>query len=227
MHESALRLYQAASELKDVTGQSAVARLLGESPQNIKNWEMRGVSKAGALKAEKLIGCSAAWLLTGDRQPAPAHRSPAQPAAVATSGSVTVPQLANAASMGAGSEMAHEDVMVGRLTLSPTWIGRTLRGLSTPENLRFIHAYGDSMEPTFLDGDVLLVDAGVRTVEVDGVYVLGAQNRLFIKRVRQRLDGAYEISSDNPTVKTVDVLDGKHTVGILGKVIWIWNGRKI
>ncbi len=56
MHESALRLYQAASEIKDVTGQSAVARLLGESPQNIKNWEMRGVSKAGALKAEELIG---------------------------------------------------------------------------------------------------------------------------------------------------------------------------
>ncbi|OPH11669.1 S24 family peptidase, partial [Azospirillum brasilense] len=79
----------------------------------------------------------------------------------------------------------------------------------------------------FLDGDVLLVDAGVRTLEVDGVYVLAAQNRLFIKRVRQRLDGAYEISSDNPTVKTVDVLDGKHAVEILGKVIWIWNGRKI
>ncbi len=226
MHDSALRLYQAASQIKDVSGQSAVARLLGESPQNIKNWEMRGVSKAGALKAEELIGCSAAWVLTGDGQATARSRGTRRAPASAGS-AVSVPRLANAASMGGGSDMAPEDVLVGNLTLSPAWIGRTLRGLSTPDNLRFIHAYGDSMEPTFLDGDVLLVDAGVRTLEVDGVYVLGAQNRLFIKRVRQRLDGAYEISSDNPTVKTVDVLDGQHAVEILGKVIWIWNGRKI
>ncbi|MBF9264608.1 LexA family transcriptional regulator [Paracidovorax cattleyae] len=225
MHESTARLYQAASEIKDVSGQSAVARLLGESPQNLKNWEVRGVSKAGALKAEELIGCSAAWVLAGDAPPARRGEAPAR--APSQESGVSVPQLANTASMGAGSEMAPEDVMVGHLTLSPAWIGKTLRGLSTPENLRFIHAYGDSMEPTFLDGDVLLVDAGVRTLEVDGVYVLAAQSRLFIKRVRQRLDGAYEISSDNPTVKTVDVLGGKHTVEILGKVIWIWNGRKI
>ncbi|MDA8450396.1 helix-turn-helix transcriptional regulator [Acidovorax sp. NCPPB 3859] len=225
MHESTARLYQAASEIKDVSGQSAVARLLGESPQNLKNWEVRGVSKAGALKAEELIGCSAAWVLTGDGPAARRGEAPTLPRSLESS--VSVPRLANTASMGAGSEMAPEDVMVGHLTLSPAWIGRTLRGLSTPENLRFIHAYGDSMEPTFLDGDVLLVDAGVRTLEVDGVYVLAAQNRLFIKRVRQRLDGAYEISSDNPTVKTVDVLEGKHAVEILGKVIWIWNGRKI
>lgn len=226
MHDSALRLYQAASQVKDVSGQSAVARLLGESPQNIKNWEMRGVSKAGALKAEELIGCSAAWVLTGDGQATGRAKGTRRMPASAKS-AVSVPRLANAASMGGGSDMAPEDVLVGNLTLSPAWIGRTLRGLSTPDNLRFIHAYGDSMEPTFLDGDVLLVDAGVRTLEVDGVYVLGAQNRLFIKRVRQRLDGAYEISSDNPTVKTVDVLDGQHAVEILGKVIWIWNGRKI
>ncbi|MFD2299403.1 S24 family peptidase [Paracidovorax citrulli] len=225
MHESTARLYQAASEIRDVAGQSAVARLLGESPQNLKNWEVRGVSKAGALKAEELIGCSAAWVLTGDGPATRRGETTARPPSPESS--VSVPQLANTASMGTGSEMVPEDVMVGHLTLSPAWIGRTLRGLSTPDNLRFIHAYGDSMEPTFLDGDVLLVDAGVRTLEVDGVYVLAAQNRLFIKRVRQRLDGAYEISSDNPTVKTVDVLDGKHAVEILGKVIWIWNGRKI
>jgi len=227
MHDSALRLYQAASQIKDVSGQSAVARLLGESPQNIKNWEVRGVSKAGALKAEELIGCSAAWVLTGDGQATTGRGTRPRRTPPSTGSAVSVPRLANTASMGGGSDMAPEDVLVGNLTLSPAWIGRTLRGLSTPDNLRFIHAYGDSMEPTFLDGDVLLVDAGVRTLEVDGVYVLGAQNRLFIKRVRQRLDGAYEISSDNPTVKTVDVLDGQHAVEILGKVIWIWNGRKI
>jgi DNA-binding transcriptional regulator YiaG len=65
MHETAERLYQAAKELLRITGQSAVARILNASPQTLKNWESRGVSKAGMLDAERLIGCSATWIETG------------------------------------------------------------------------------------------------------------------------------------------------------------------
>jgi hypothetical protein len=57
MHASAERLYMAANELRGVAGQSNVARLLNESPQTVKNWEKRGVSGAGAIKAEGVIGC--------------------------------------------------------------------------------------------------------------------------------------------------------------------------
>lgn len=140
---------------------------------------------------------------------------------------LSVPLLSAAASMGSGIDQ-HDDVVVGRLTLSPQWVTKTLRPLTKPENLRFIHGYGDSMEPTFNDGDVLLVDAGVPDVKVDGIYVLEANERLYIKRVRQRIDGSYEISSDNPNVKTVDVLtSGSTTVNVKGRVIWAWNGRKL
>lgn len=65
MHPSMARLYQAAKELKDVTGQSAVGRLLNASPQTIKNWEIRGVSKTGAITAQEIVGCSASWVLDG------------------------------------------------------------------------------------------------------------------------------------------------------------------
>lgn len=143
-----------------------------------------------------------------------------------TEGGYAIPVMANSASMGPGTEQ-HDDVVVGRLTLSPSWISKTLKPLTKPENLRFIHGYGDSMEPTFVDGDILLVDAGAREVKVDGIYVLEANDRLYIKRVRQRLDGSFEISSDNPTVKTVDVLDGTRPVAVLGRVVWLWNGRKV
>jgi len=140
---------------------------------------------------------------------------------------ISVPLLATSASMGPGAEQ-HDDVVVGRLTLSPSWVSKTLRPLTKLENLRFIHGYGDSMEPTFVDGDILLVDAGSSDVKVDGIYVLEANDRLYIKRVRQRLDGSYEISSDNPTVKTVDVLtDGSAPVNVKGRVIWVWNGKKL
>ena len=154
---------------------------------------------------------------TADLTPSPA---PGQPV-------VNVPLLANAGSMGAGAEMQHEDILVGQIALSEQWVARRLQ----PTNLnalRFIHAYGDSMSPTFEDGDILLVDTGMRDPKaIDGVYVMAANDRVYIKRVRQRMDGAVEISSDNATVKTVDVLNGDHRIDILGRVIWAWNGRKL
>jgi phage repressor protein C with HTH and peptisase S24 domain len=149
--------------------------------------------------------------------PAPAPGEPA----------IRVPVLANAGSMGAGTEVQHDDVLVGHIALSEQWVARRLQPTS-PAALRFIHAYGDSMSPTFEDGDVLLVDTGMRdTKSIDGVYVMAANDRVYIKRVRQRMDGVIEISSDNPTVKTVDVLNGEHSVDVLGRVVWCWNGRKL
>jgi SOS-response transcriptional repressor LexA len=65
MQKSADRLYQAAKLMRKIEGQSNLAKLLGQSPQVIKNWESRGVSKAGAIIAQKLIGCDSNWLLSG------------------------------------------------------------------------------------------------------------------------------------------------------------------
>lgn len=65
MHETTERLYLAAKDLRKITGQSDLARALNASPQTVKNWESRGVSKQGMLDAQRLIGCSALWLETG------------------------------------------------------------------------------------------------------------------------------------------------------------------
>lgn len=140
---------------------------------------------------------------------------------------IVVPVLANAGSMGGGIEALHDDVMVGSLTLSESWVTKYVRPTRL-SSLRFIHGFGDSMSPTFEDGDILLVDTGVRDPQaIDGVYVLSANGRLYIKRVRCRLDGATEVSSDNPTVKTVDVLTNGTSLDVLGRVVWCWNGRKL
>lgn len=65
MNEQMERLYFAAKALKGVAGQSELARALNQSPQTVKNWEARGVSKKGMLIAEREIGCSAVWVETG------------------------------------------------------------------------------------------------------------------------------------------------------------------
>lgn len=66
MHDTAKRLYLAALVLQKTSGQSNVARLLNTSPQTVKNWETRGVSKNGMIDAERFIGCRSAWIETGD-----------------------------------------------------------------------------------------------------------------------------------------------------------------
>lgn len=64
MDKTMERLYEAAAE-KEVAGQSALARALGQTPQVVKNWEARGISKNGILLAQKKLGVSAIWLETG------------------------------------------------------------------------------------------------------------------------------------------------------------------
>lgn len=138
-----------------------------------------------------------------------------------------VPLLNVTASMGAGNDVLDNEVIIDVLRVSKSWVNKTLNNVTNIMNLSFIHAIGDSMHSTFNDGDILLVDGGIKTVTADGVYVLEAHDRLFIKRVRRRIDGTYEISSDNPAVKTVDVLNGEHEVLVRGRVVWVWNGKRV
>lgn len=140
---------------------------------------------------------------------------------------IKIPLLANRASMGLGLDQLDTDMVIGALTVQKSWVSKNLPNISRPENLRFIHGYGDSMKPTFADGDVLLVDTGTRAAEVDGVYVLEVHEQLYIKRVSRRFDGRHEISSDNPSVKTVEVLNGDHSVEIKGRVVWAWKGERL
>lgn len=66
MHPTMERLYEVALKHKNIEGQSAVARAMDESPQTLNNWESRGMSKKGMLKAQVIFECSASWLETGE-----------------------------------------------------------------------------------------------------------------------------------------------------------------
>lgn len=220
------------AELHPSISQADLVRATGAKAPSVSAWfsgETKSMKAATAAKAAQLYGCNPHWLATGEGEMVPAAgavQSPALLDAGLPDGAVRVPVLANAASMGGGIDLADEDVICGELTLTPQFVAEQLRPVR-PGALRFIHGYGDSMAPTFNSGDVLLVDTDMRDVKIDGIYVLEAHNRLFIKRVRQRLDGSYEISSDNPTHKTVDTLNGDHQVEVKGRVVWAWNGRKL
>lgn len=219
--------------LEDEYGtQTALAEKLGKSPSQINQW-MRAApdSKSGkprtigneiAREIEQSTAKPRGWM----DQPTTSSEQYAT-AKAANVNTLSIPLLANSGSMGPGDDELADDVIVGNLALSADWVQRHVRP-SAIGALRFIHGYGDSMAPTFQDGDVLLVDTQQRDPgSIDGVYVLRAHGRLFVKRVRRNLGGQLEVSSDNPTVKTVDILNGGADVSVAGRVIWAWNGRKL
>ncbi|WP_295378429.1 XRE family transcriptional regulator [uncultured Pseudacidovorax sp.] len=215
---------RAAIERKGVT-QREVADFFGVKPPSVSDWINKGT--IGKDKLVKLwqyfdeVGPEH-WGMSSFPTPPKALDSDFLPGFE----KLAVPVLANSGSMGGGDDSLHEEIITGSLPVSPEWALRTLKPTGL-QNLRFIHGYGDSMKGTYEDGDILLVDIGVIEPKIDGVYVLEANDRIYIKRVRQRLDGMFEISSDNPAVRTVDVLNGSAMVKCHGRVLWAWNGKRL
>ena len=63
LHDSIERLYRAAIDALGDDAPAKVARRLNTSAQTLQNWELRGISKDGALKAQLVYECDANWLL--------------------------------------------------------------------------------------------------------------------------------------------------------------------
>lgn len=95
MHPSMSRLLNCAREATRghrgaITDFKGLGSRLEESSAVITNWKSRGISKAGALKAARIFGCSATWLLDGKGDPgtstAPQESPPEPDALVAALG---------------------------------------------------------------------------------------------------------------------------------------------
>lgn len=213
---------------------------LRDGAKDSQTGKARGMRKDTARRIELSVGKQGGWLDVDHSTPNnssaayPRTSEVEMPAYGAVPiyhapDAVLVPVLANRASMGPGADLLESDVIVGDLALSPHWINQYIRP-QNPRELRFIHAYGDSMAPTFTDGDVLLVDTGLGARDPhtrEGVYVLQADGKNYVKRVTPTFDGKLQVTSDNPSSKTVQVLNGDHQVDVVGRVVWAWNGKKL
>lgn len=165
MNEIMKRLYKAALELKDIQEigrQSAVARLLGESPQTVKNWETRGPSKNGLIQAQRMIGCSINWLESGI-----GSMTQSQQSNVDQSPSIqgTVPLISW---VQAGNwEQAIDTLLTGQ--------GERISTTYKPKNHTYaLRVRGDSMEPKFPDGCIIIIEPDEHPAP--GQYVIIRQN---------------------------------------------------
>lgn len=140
---------------------------------------------------------------------------------------IVIPVLDVVGSMGAGAILPDHEAAVERMTVTGSWLRRNIT-VSNNNNLALITGYGDSMEGTFNDGDLLLVDRGVTDIKIDGVFVLALNDELYIKRLQRRPDGSVLMISDNKKYEPYLIQNGERDkFNVLGRVVLAWNAQKM
>ncbi|MFT4171776.1 MAG: S24 family peptidase [Rhodocyclaceae bacterium] len=202
---------------------TAVANMLGKQPNQLSDTAAgrKSFGEKVARSMEEKAGLPKGWFDDEDTSFVITNTP--------QSDHVQIPVMNAVASMGLGRPMPETESVVDVIKLTKTWVHENLRSITNARNLAALSAFGDSMAPTFTDGDILLVDRGVTTIELDAVYVIGLKGNLFIKRVQRRItDEAIIIKSDNknydPEILTNSDRENLH---VLGRVVWAWNGRKL
>ncbi|WP_370386303.1 helix-turn-helix transcriptional regulator [Snodgrassella alvi] len=205
MENTTARLYQAAKELKGLTNPSQIARAFNTSPQTVKNWESRGMSKEGLLKAQQIIGVSALWLETGEGN--------MQLVSDATKLNlesfnnenkdestnedfITIDQFDIEVSCGPGIKNASYPDFIRSINIPKEefleWFGRS----KAKPGIQLVTIKGDSMEPTLPNRAIAFVDSNINEFQGDGIYAFVLDGEAYIKRL-QRIPGKIIAISDN------------------------------
>jgi phage repressor protein C with HTH and peptisase S24 domain len=131
---------------------------------------------------------------------------------------VSVPIYDIRASAGSGS-IAEDGEPTGYHPYRAQEISRLTRSDYT--DLAVIQVAGDSMWDTLHDGDKVLVDRNVNRIVRDGIYILGYEGELLVKRCQRDLENGHVIvKSDNPAYDSFRITNGDQ-LNVIGRVVWI------
>ena len=131
---------------------------------------------------------------------------------------VRVPRYEVSASAGGGAVVESEQV-VDYLMFGIDWVKNTLG--ANPNKLALISVLGDSMSPSYNDGDLILVDTSSNRPKTDAVYVIQHDSCLWVKRLHFHFDGSVAVISDNPRYPEQTITgEALERLRIVGRVMW-------
>jgi hypothetical protein len=224
-----IRLENARTLVAEAGGTAAFARRMdmsiSQAGQVVGKAPRRNIGAALSRKMEEVFRRPKGWMDTDHGVVLPMNGShKGYPPSI-----IEIPRFDVNGSMGSGHLRPDRDVIVGGLPLNRNWAAANLGGVTALSNLAVITGMGDSMEPTFRDGDLLLVDRGVNDIRVDTVYVLALNDELYIKRIqRDPISGGMRMLSDNKLNEPVEIKRSDlPKFQVLGRVVWAWCGKKL
>lgn len=108
--------------------------------------------------------------------------------------------------------------------VSEEWVRKNARGYTSAENLVIVTGFGDSMRGLYNPGDPLLVDAGIKRVDHDGVYFFRVGDEGFVKRL-QRIPGEGMIAISENKAYRDWTISKDMDFEVFGRVLRAWRGE--
>lgn len=155
----------------------------------------------------------------------PVHVVPASLAHLRpTNDEILIPQYDVRAAMGHGQVPPEYNEAVRNLVVREEILREKGVTYTAANALAMITGWGQSMEGTINDKDLVIVDRGVNDFIGEGIYLMTWHQELYIKRVMRLDEEHYRLISDNQHYEnqTARIDD----VTIHAKVLLIWNARK-
>lgn len=193
------------------------AKRFGFNPTSYRAYEnnQNGFARKAHEMADKL-NVSARWLMEGGDPDRGSDDAPLEQQA-REMGLALVPELELGYSMGGGSIFS-DYRQTGFVPFQRDWLRGFMRG--TFADLFVARGEGDSMLPTLMDGDVVLIDTSQKAIDKqDRIWAISYGDLGMIKRIRRLPNGVYRISSDNPVVEALEVADDE--MHVVGRVVWV------
>lgn len=206
-------------------GQSALSQYVnGKIPLNVefakKVSDFLGVDVEQFSRAliEELRALTDGIALRIDGQPASTHID-------AKPDTFVIKQYDTGGSMGRGFLLRDQPGLIESWTVNREWATKNLPYYTNADNLGIVTGFGDSMQGMFNPGDPILVDRGITSCEVDGVYFFRVDDEGFIKRL-QRIPGeGILVISENNKYRDWTI---KPTMNfqVLAKVLTVWKSEQ-
>ena len=185
-----------------------IARRIGVSHVSLSQW-ISGKNEPSREKLEsfcEFFSVTPAYVLYGT------GNAPEQTIAH-DDGTVAIPLLDIRCSCGGGCDVPADVSLIRFLRASAEFIRRYCPSANV-RSLQIVTASGDSMAPTFQDGDAVIVDRSETRISADGIYAIRVNGSVFIKRV-QTLPSGVRLLSDNHLYPPIDAHAGE--IDVIGR----------
>lgn len=219
-----------AAELARASGVAAsyISRALKEpGDEGYKN-----IGEVTARKLEKGGRKQEGWMDEIQPRLHLAHSRASEPIAEynKANGDVVIRQFDVGGGMGGGRLLLDDQPgVIKSWHVDHDWLRLNVRSYSAIENLCIVTGFGPSMRPMFNPGDPLLVDRGIKVVEVDAVFFFRVGEHGFIKALQRipTADGLIlRAKSKNPDYDPFDIDQKTMDFEVLGKVLTVWKSEQ-
>ncbi|WP_419786922.1 LexA family transcriptional regulator [Pseudodesulfovibrio sp.] len=195
----------------EITNQAQLARELDVGRAAISLAKRKDtVPPRWILDLSAKYGLNPLWLEQGKGFPRPEEAVEPE-----GQGYLEVPKVRARLCAGGGS-FETEGQVEGYYSFRSDW----LRMRGNPANMVLMEVVGNSMEPELKEGDMVLIDESRSDVLAGGIYAVGVEDTVMVKRV-ERLPGTLVLRSDNVDYSPIHLSgDELNNVRVIGKVLW-------